>query len=68
MVVSEITESMEVKFYKEPPFLGETKFYARNLVRMLNTAAMLTNAKKISRTDGPIFTKLGSSIWDSSQS
>ena len=70
MVFSEITGPMKVKFYVEHPCLGGRKDCARNLGRMLNMAAMLTNAQKSSSPEpvGRLSRNLVCSIWDSSPS
>ena len=56
--------AIKAKFYVEPPWKGGTKVCSRYLGHMTKMAAMPIygkNPSKIffSRTDGPIFTKLG---------
>ena len=52
----------QAKFYVEPPWVGGTKVCSRHLGHMTKMAATPIygkNPSKISRTGGPIFTKLG---------
>ena len=61
---SETAWPIKAKFYVEPPWVGGTIFWSRNLGHMTKMAATPIygqNPSKIffSRTGGPIFTKLG---------
>ena len=59
---SETACPIKPKFYVEPPWVGGTKVCSRHLGHMTKMSAMPIygkNPSKISRTGGPIFTKLG---------
>ena len=57
------SQPMNIKFYLKPSCIGRMKFCSWNRSCMLNMAVTLTNAqncsKIFSRTDGPVFLKLG---------
>ena len=61
---SETAWPIKAKFYVEPPWEGGTKVYINGPGHMTKMAAMPINGKNpskifFSRTDRPIFTKLG---------